>query len=150
MILSLINLYVFFFNSRRDLFANIVCTLADIRFEIVCVLYNIGALHCKLGAEETRTTPDSMKAACTHFQSAAWAFQYLREHYPQPSGIDLSPEVMKLFQDICLAQAQECILEKSMLDNRKPSIVSKYFSILLLQLWVGLGVRVNLYSIQPL
>jgi tyrosine-protein phosphatase non-receptor type 23 len=26
---------------------------------------------------------------------------------------------------LCLAQAQECILEKSILDNRKPLIISK-------------------------
>lgn len=107
------------------MFANIVCTLPDIRFEMVCILYNIGALYSKLGAAETRTTPESMKAACTHFQTAVWAFQHLKEHYPQPSGVDLSPEIMKLFQDICLAQAQECILEKSMQDSRKPAIVGK-------------------------
>lgn len=113
------------------MFANIVCTLADIRFEMVCILYNIGALHSKLGAAETRTTPDSMKAACTHFQTAVWAFQHLKEHYPQPSGVDLSPEIMKLFQDICLAQAQECILEKSMQDSRKPAIVGMYVFVAL-------------------
>ncbi|XP_077296502.1 tyrosine-protein phosphatase non-receptor type protein myopic isoform X2 [Arctopsyche grandis] len=107
----------------KDLFANIVCTLSDIRFEMVCVLYNVGALHSKLGAAESRITPDSMKAACTHFQNAVWAFQHLKDHFPQPSGVDLSPEIMKLFQDICLAQAQECILEKSMQDSRKPAIV---------------------------
>lgn len=96
------------------------------RFETVCILYNIGALHCKLGAAELRMTQESMKAACTNFQCAVWAFQHLKEHYPQPSGVDLSPEIMKLFQDICLAQAQECILEKSMQDSRKPAIIGEY------------------------
>lgn len=107
----------------RDLYVSLVCSLADIRFEMACVLYNIGALHTQLGAAESRTSSDSMKSACTHYQIAAWAFQYLREHYPQPAGVDLAIETMKLLQEICFAQAQECILEKSMQDTRKPSIV---------------------------
>jgi hypothetical protein len=52
-----------------------VCTLADIRFEMVSILYNIGALHSQLGASDSRVTADGMKLSCTHFQCAAWAFQ---------------------------------------------------------------------------
>ncbi|CAG2068965.1 unnamed protein product, partial [Timema podura] len=59
----------------RDTYANMVCTLADIRFEMVSVLYNIGAVHSYAGASESRETADGMKLACTHFQCAAWAFQ---------------------------------------------------------------------------
>lgn len=102
-----------------------VCSLADIKFELVSILYNIGAMHTQLGAQDSRTTSDGMKMACTHFQCAAWAFQYLRQNYPQPAGVDLAPEVMQYMQQLCLAQAQECILEKSMLDNRKAVIIAK-------------------------
>jgi hypothetical protein len=52
-----------------------VCTLADIRFEMVSILYNIGALHSQLGASDSRVTAVGMKLSCTHFQCAAWAFQ---------------------------------------------------------------------------
>lgn len=62
---------------RRDTYANMVCTLADIRFEIVSVLYNIGALHSQLGAADTRTTSEGLKLSCSHFQCAAWAFQVI-------------------------------------------------------------------------
>jgi hypothetical protein len=51
------------------------CTVADIRFEMVSILYNIGALHSHLGASDSRVTADGMKLSCTHFQCAAWAFQ---------------------------------------------------------------------------
>lgn len=55
-----------------------VCTVADIEFELACVLYNIGALHSQLAAADSRNTPDGMKMACTHFQCAAWAFEVSR------------------------------------------------------------------------
>lgn len=100
-----------------------VCSLANVRFEIMSILYNIGAMHTQLGARTERTSADGMKMACTHFQCAAWAFEHLKNCYPQPSGVDLAPELMIFMHQLCLAQAQECILEKSMLDNRKPTIV---------------------------
>ncbi|XP_045514066.1 tyrosine-protein phosphatase non-receptor type 23 isoform X2 [Pieris brassicae] len=107
----------------KDLYANMNLSLADLRFEMACILYNIGALHTQLASSETRTSADSLKLACQHFQNAAWAFQYLREQYPQPSGADVSSEILKLLQEICFAQAQECILDKSRQDTRKPSVI---------------------------
>lgn len=99
------------------------CSLADIRFEMACILYNIGALHTQLAASEPRTNPDSLKATCTHYQKAGWVFQHLKDQYPQPSGVDMSQEIMRFFQEICFAQAQECILEKSIQDTKKSSVV---------------------------
>ncbi|XP_076756719.1 tyrosine-protein phosphatase non-receptor type protein myopic isoform X1 [Xylocopa sonorina] len=130
----------------RDTYANMVCSLANIRFEIISILYNIGAMHTQLGALTERTSADGMKMACAHFQCAAWAFEHLKNSYPQPSGLDLAPELMTFMHQLCLAQAQECILEKSMLDNRKPTIVAKvarqivdYFNLALTTLEQGGG-----------
>lgn len=110
--------------SRKDLHATVNCT-GDIRFEMASILYNIGALHTLLGASEPRNTAESLKAACSHFQKAAWCFQCVKDEYPQPSGVDVGPEMMKLYQEICLAQGQECILDKSIQDTKKPSVVGK-------------------------
>ncbi|GBP56767.1 Tyrosine-protein phosphatase non-receptor type 23, partial [Eumeta japonica] len=107
----------------KDLYANMSCSLADIRFEMACVLYNIGAMHTQLGAAEPRTTPDSLKSVCTHYQHAAWAFHHLRDQFPQPSGADLSTDILKFLQEVCFAQAQECILDKSIQDSRKSSVI---------------------------
>ncbi|EFN72933.1 Tyrosine-protein phosphatase non-receptor type 23 [Camponotus floridanus] len=109
----------------RDTYANMVCSLGNIRFEMISILYNIGAIHSQLGARTERNSGDGMKMACSHFQCAAWAFEHLKNSYPQPSGVDLAPELMTFMHQLCLAQAQECILQKSMLDNRKPTIVAK-------------------------
>ncbi|XP_023951524.2 tyrosine-protein phosphatase non-receptor type 23 [Bicyclus anynana] len=107
----------------KDLYANMSYSLADIKFEMACILYNIGVLHTQLGAAEPRTTADSLKSACQHYQYAAWAFHYLKEQNPLPSGADISTDIMPLLQEICFAQAQECILDKSIQDTRKPSVI---------------------------
>lgn len=111
--------------SWRDAFSNSVNQSTDIRSDMSAILYNFGTLHTKLGASEDRTTSDGVKLACTHFQCAAWAFGHLREFYPQFTNGDMSPEVLIFMQELCFAQAQECILEKSLADNRKPGIVAK-------------------------
>ncbi|XP_050516886.1 tyrosine-protein phosphatase non-receptor type 23 [Diabrotica virgifera virgifera] len=104
---------------------DITSTSSDIRYELMVIMYNIGALHTFLGANDSRNNPDGMKMACTHFQCAAWAFQNVKEKYHQfISNISLV-ELVHFFQQVCLAQAQECILEKSMFDNRKPTIIAK-------------------------
>lgn len=66
-----------------------------------------------------------MKMSCSHFQCAAWAFQQINEKYPQPRETDLCHELVKFLSTVSLAQAQECILEKSIIDGRKPGIVAK-------------------------
>ncbi|XP_014253355.1 tyrosine-protein phosphatase non-receptor type 23 [Cimex lectularius] len=111
--------------SWKDAYGHSVTTAADIKVEMVAVLYNIGALHSQLGSADDRTSAEGLKLACTHFQCAAWAFQHLKDSYPQPAGMELSPDVMQFKYHLCLAQAQECILEKSMTDNRKATINAK-------------------------
>ncbi|XP_015120236.1 tyrosine-protein phosphatase non-receptor type 23 isoform X2 [Diachasma alloeum] len=111
--------------SWKDTYTNMVFTLSNIRFELISILYNIGAIHSQLGSKTERTSADGMKLACSHFQCAAWAFEHLQNSYPHLPGVDMSPDLMKFMQQLSLAQAQECILEKSMLDNRKPTIVAK-------------------------
>ncbi|KAK7498289.1 hypothetical protein BaRGS_00010549 [Batillaria attramentaria] len=100
--------------------------IADIKFEQACILYNIGALHSNLGAIDTRQNAEGMKVSCTHFQCAAWAFEHLRDHFGS-SGMstDMAHELLTFHINVMLAQAQECILEKSMIDSRKNTITAK-------------------------
>ena len=67
-----------------------------------------------------------MKVACTHFQCAAWAFEFLRDHFGSSNlSVDMSHEVLTFQVNLMLSQAQECILEKSMIDSRKNTITAK-------------------------
>ncbi|RZC41776.1 tyrosine-protein phosphatase non-receptor type 23 [Asbolus verrucosus] len=111
--------------SWKDSYSNMPCSVPDIRFELMCILYNIGALHTQLGASDSRNSPDGLKMACTHFQCAAWAFQTVKETYYQMVPFISSIELVHFMQQVCFAQAQECILEKSMMDNRKATITAK-------------------------
>ncbi|KAI1292180.1 Tyrosine-protein phosphatase non-receptor type 23 [Halotydeus destructor] len=97
----------------------------DIHFELASVLYNIGALHAELGALDLRMNDQSMKTACRHFQCASWAFEQIRDNPAGNKSKDLSHDLLSFLARVMIAQAQECILEKSMLDNKQSSITAK-------------------------
>ena len=109
-----------------DVYLGIVCNYTDIDYEMCSVLYNVGALHSILGSQETRASSEGMKVACTNFQCAAWSFHTIPDRFPQHTGgSDMSADLLAFLSQVCLAQAQECILEKSILDHRKPGIIAK-------------------------
>jgi hypothetical protein len=57
-----------------------------------------------------------------------FSLQHLKDTFPQPAGVDLAPDIMQFMYHLSLAQAQECILEKSMMDNRKATIIGEHCS----------------------
>lgn len=109
----------------RDIYSSNSTQSTDLKHDMAVVLYNYGALHTVLGSAMTRTTEEEMKLACTHFQCAAWAFETVREKYGMATAADMCAEILIFMQQISFAQAQECILEKSLIDNRKSIIVAK-------------------------
>ncbi|CAI9584012.1 unnamed protein product, partial [Staurois parvus] len=108
-----------------EIFSGKSVTHADIKYEQACVLYNLGALHSMLGAMDKRVSEEGMKISCTHFQCAAGAFSYLRDHFSHSYSVDMSHQILNLNINLMLGQAQECLLEKSMLDNRKSFLVAR-------------------------
>ncbi|CAG0887196.1 unnamed protein product [Cyprideis torosa] len=103
-------------------------SLPSLKFEMANVLFNIGAIESILGAENERADNDGLKAACFHFQVAAWVFETLltgQEFRSQQRGNDMPEEHLLLMRKVMLAQAQECLLEKSMLDHRKNAAIVK-------------------------
>ncbi|CAF4180831.1 unnamed protein product [Rotaria sp. Silwood2] len=124
----------------EDAFQKDENTYNDIRFEEACILYNIGAIYSRLGANETRKTHESMKNACTDFRYGAACFEKLRDQYT-PYSTDFTPELLTCQVDILLAQAHEAVLEKSLLDQRPHSInahlamqISEYYQMALVNL----------------
>ncbi|XP_067400604.1 tyrosine-protein phosphatase non-receptor type 23 isoform X2 [Emydura macquarii macquarii] len=108
-----------------EIFSGKAVTHEDIKYEQACILYNLGALHSMLGAMDKRVSEEGMKVSCTHFQCAAGAFTYLRNHFPHSYSVDMSHQILNLNINLMLGQAQECLLEKSMLDNRKSFLVAR-------------------------
>ncbi|KAL0984833.1 hypothetical protein UPYG_G00147800 [Umbra pygmaea] len=78
-----------------------------------------------LGAMDNRVSEEGMKVSCTHFQCSAGAFSYLRDHFSHSFSVDMSHQILNLNINLMLGQAQECLLEKSMLDNRKSFLVAR-------------------------
>ncbi|ESN98810.1 hypothetical protein HELRODRAFT_67421 [Helobdella robusta] len=111
--------------SWEDSMARREVTHNDIRYEQACILFNVGSLHSKLGSMENRLSPEGMKVSCTHFQCAAWAYQHLADKFESYGSADFNRDLLASYATVMLAQAQECILEKSMTDNRKSSITAK-------------------------
>ncbi|XP_057211388.1 tyrosine-protein phosphatase non-receptor type 23b [Triplophysa rosa] len=108
-----------------DVFSGRNVTHNDINYEQACVLYNLGALHSILGTLDNRLSEEGMKVSCTHFQCAAGAFTYMREHYNHTYSSDMNSQTLQINISLMLAQAQECLLEKTLLDNRKSHLVAK-------------------------
>uniref|UniRef100_A0A8R1HZD7 BRO1 domain-containing protein n=1 Tax=Caenorhabditis japonica TaxID=281687 RepID=A0A8R1HZD7_CAEJA len=108
-------------------------TINDIEFEKASVMFNIGACHAQFATEQTRDTQDSIKAAFMHFQYAAFAFEQLNTFrncemfYP---SVDLDSNVIAFYYKVMIAQAQECLVQKSLLDNRSAIVIAK------LSLWL--------------
>ena len=73
----------------------------------------------------------------------AWCFETINESYINSFNVlnDVNSELMVTLINISLAQAQECVLEKSVNDNRKNTIIKrissqieKYFELALASL----------------
>ncbi|KAM9806775.1 tyrosine-protein phosphatase non-receptor type 23 isoform 2-T2 [Syngnathus typhle] len=111
--------------SWTEIFSGKTVTHEDISYEQACILYNLGALHSMLGAMDNRVSEEGMKVSCTHFQCAAGAFSYLSDHFSHNFSVDMSHQILNLNINLMLGQAQECLLEKSMLDNRKSFLVAR-------------------------
>uniref|UniRef100_A0A672KMW8 Tyrosine-protein phosphatase non-receptor type 23-like n=1 Tax=Sinocyclocheilus grahami TaxID=75366 RepID=A0A672KMW8_SINGR len=108
-----------------DAFSGRNITHEDINYEQACVLYNLGALHSLLGAVDNRLSEEGMKMSCTHFQCSAGAFTHLRDHFNHSYSSDMSSQALSINISLMLAQAQECLLEKTLLDNRKSHLIAK-------------------------
>ncbi|NXO01410.1 PTN23 phosphatase, partial [Rhinopomastus cyanomelas] len=98
-----------------EIFSGKTVTHEDIKYEQAAILYNLGALHSMLGAMDKRVAEEC----------AAGAFTYLRDHFPHSYSVDMSHQILNLNINLMLGQAQECLLEKSMLDNRKSFLVAR-------------------------
>jgi len=102
----------------------------NLLFEKACVLYNIAALATQIGATQDLNFEDSMKKAVRLYQQAAGILEAISvptsssptEQKPTP---DLLPESAAALASITLAQAQEIVLRKAVIDNKKNIVIAK-------------------------
>ena len=88
-----------------------------------------------------------------HFQQAAWPFICLRDdlNARRCGLVDFDDTSLTFYANVMLAQAQECILEKSLVEKRSPTIISK-IAYRIFQLYTSCGTLIgnpNFADIMP-
>jgi len=104
-------------------------TVPSIGYEKVCVLFNIAAMSTMIAESQNLDSEDGLQKANKKLQVAAGIFTALRdrvvglmEQEPTP---DLEPDCLSVLSALCLAQAQEMVVQKALKDNMKDNIVAK-------------------------
>ncbi|CAD5206344.1 unnamed protein product [Bursaphelenchus okinawaensis] len=106
---------------------NLPVVLSDISFEICCVMFNIGTLHAQIAGSQLRTEVDTIKVAFDHFRAASWPFIYLRDELKASrlGIVDFSSDALTFYANVMLAQAHECLLEKSLIGHSMALVSAK-------------------------
>lgn len=108
-----------------DAFSQKKVTQYSVAFEKASMIFNIAATCSSIAALKDRSDPTSLKHAFNYFQTSAGMFLYINDHFLHPPSVDMSRDSIKVLADLMLAQAQECFIEKAIVENRKGAIVAK-------------------------
>ncbi|PSR75597.1 hypothetical protein PHLCEN_2v9077 [Hermanssonia centrifuga] len=108
--------------------------LRNLAYERAAVLFNLAALYSQLAAAEDRTTSHGLKQAITYHQSAAGTIHHLyssglaklQASLPDHDmPIEFTESVINSLESLMLAQAQEAVWQRAMLDNYKNGVIAK-------------------------
>jgi hypothetical protein len=94
-------------------------------FEKASILFNIGAMCSYIASYSDRKTQDGLKSAFNYFQVAAGQFHFINENFLHTPSTDLSRESIRVLEDLMLCQAQECFIEKALLDQKNGLLISR-------------------------
>ncbi|KAJ9050398.1 bck1-like resistance to osmotic shock [Entomophthora muscae] len=111
-----------------DVFNQKAISQFSLAYEKACVIFNIAAVLSALGASQTRSEPLGLKQAFHYLQLSAGVYSYINENFLHAPSSDLNREVVKILVQFMLAQAQECFLEKCLLEKKKGSLIFKLAS----------------------
>ncbi|XKL66493.1 hypothetical protein PGB90_009913 [Kerria lacca] len=104
-------------------------TLTSFKYEIICVLFNIGALQSAVAATQILETDGGLKLAAKLFQLAAGIYKHIKEtvneSFLQELTPDLNTEVLSALTYLMLAQAQEIFVLKTIHDQMKDVVIAK-------------------------
>ncbi|KAI0925777.1 hypothetical protein AcV5_008415 [Taiwanofungus camphoratus] len=109
-------------------------TLSNLVYERTAVLFNLAALFSQLGSCEDRSNPNGLKQAIVFYQNAAGTLKFLiSSAIPQLKGtlvqedmpLELTESVVGSLEFLMLAQAQECVWQRAVMDNYKNGLIAK-------------------------
>ncbi|XP_006641318.1 rhophilin-2 isoform X1 [Lepisosteus oculatus] len=114
------------FFTWYDSFTGVPVCQQNISLEKASVLFNIAALYTQIGTRCDRQTRTGLEDTIDAFQKAAGVLSHLKETFTHTPSYDMSPAMLGVLKKMMLAQAQECVFEKTAL----PGIRNEYFSLL--------------------
>ncbi|PWA02065.1 hypothetical protein BB558_001806 [Smittium angustum] len=104
-------------------------TQSDLWFERASILFNIGALYSRLGAQDVTSENQGFKKAFNQFQMSAGVFNLLKEKVIPECRNELTQEmstlIVSVLENLMIAQAQECTFRKVINDKMKDVNVAK-------------------------
>lgn len=129
-----INLEFSYAHAFASIPSSLPVTLRSIEFERASVLFNIAALYSQLAASEDRSGQDGLKRASAYYQNAAGVLAFLSTSALPKLGplvdsentpSDLTQDFVKSLEWLMLAQAQECVWQRAVVDHYKNSLIAK-------------------------
>ncbi|CAM8939532.1 unnamed protein product [Rhodiola kirilowii] len=103
----------------------------SIHLEKAAVLFNLGAVHSRIGLGYDRSTVEGRKMSSHAFIAAAGAFSFLKENVASKASVgssttvDLAVECVGMLEKLMLAQAQECVFENTIAKGSTPGVCAK-------------------------
>jgi programmed cell death 6-interacting protein len=93
-------------------------------YDQACALFNAAVIEHQLGASQNRQTEEGINSAIKHFQTAAGIFQYIKDNVlpkiVEKITSDITAECLEFLCNLCLANAQQCVVEKAHKKGFKP------------------------------
>lgn len=109
--------------------------IKSLEFERINIIYCMASVYSHLGCNYSSDSENGLKIACQHFQEAAGCFEFIikiLQSFEKKNKLgnvaiplELRHETILALEYLMLAQAQETIWRKSVIDNMKDSVVSK-------------------------
>ncbi|KAM9408836.1 rhophilin-2 isoform 2-T2 [Pholidichthys leucotaenia] len=98
----------------------------NLSLEKASVLFNMAALYSQIGTRADRQTVAGLEEAISSFQKAAGVLNHLKETFTHIPSYDMSPAMLNMLIRLMLAQAQECLFEKTAL----PGIRNQFYTLM--------------------
>ncbi|XP_024151014.1 rhophilin-2 isoform X2 [Oryzias melastigma] len=103
------------FFTWYDSFTGVPVCQQNLSLEKASILFNMAALFSQIGTRCNRQATAGLEEASSSFQKAAGILNYLKETFTHTPSYDMSPAMLSMLIRLMLAQAQECLFEKSVL-----------------------------------
>lgn len=114
------------FFTWYDSFTGVPVCQQNLSLEKASILFNMAALFSQIGTRSNRQTTVGLEEAISSFQKAAGILNHLKESFTHTPSYDMSPAMLSMLIRMMLAQAQECLFEKTAL----PGIQNQFYSLL--------------------